>query len=72
MYTSFMVSYDVNSTFICLCVSRLEDVGLEKFSVPVLFARIFIPAAFLLVLTFACYLSTDTVTGLGRGISSQN
>lgn len=31
-------------------VSRLEDVGLEKFSVPVLFTKIFIPAAFLLVL----------------------
>lgn len=30
-------------------VSRLEDVGLEKFSVPVLFTKIFIPAAFLLV-----------------------
>ncbi|XP_056155643.1 piezo-type mechanosensitive ion channel component 2-like isoform X2 [Lampris incognitus] len=28
---------------------RLEDLGLEKFSVPVLFTRIFIPAAFLLV-----------------------
>ncbi|XP_026217973.1 piezo-type mechanosensitive ion channel component 2-like isoform X2 [Anabas testudineus] len=28
---------------------RLEDVGLEKFSVPVLFTRIFIPAAFLLM-----------------------
>lgn len=32
------------------CVFRLEDVGLEKFSVPVLFTKIFIPAAFLLVL----------------------
>ncbi|XP_039983516.1 piezo-type mechanosensitive ion channel component 2-like [Xiphias gladius] len=32
-----------------LSTHRLEDVGLEKFSVPVLFTRIFIPAAFLLV-----------------------
>lgn len=51
----------------CLCVSRLEDVGLEKFSVPVLFTRIFIPAAFLLVLTLMCFFSADTVTGLGLG-----
>ncbi|KAI3355619.1 hypothetical protein L3Q82_018446, partial [Scortum barcoo] len=33
-----------------LSTHRLEDVGLEKFSVPVLFTKIFIPAAFLLVL----------------------
>ncbi|KAM6953819.1 piezo-type mechanosensitive ion channel component 2-like [Aplochiton taeniatus] len=32
-----------------LSTHRLEDLGLEKFSVPVLFTRIFIPAAFLLV-----------------------
>ncbi|XP_069368065.1 piezo-type mechanosensitive ion channel component 2-like isoform X1 [Paralichthys olivaceus] len=32
-----------------LSTHRLEDVGLEKFSLPVLFTRIFIPAAFLLV-----------------------
>ncbi|XP_027137598.1 piezo-type mechanosensitive ion channel component 2 isoform X3 [Larimichthys crocea] len=32
-----------------LSTHRLEDVGLEKFSVPVLFTKIFIPAAFLLV-----------------------
>uniref|UniRef100_UPI0037E98014 piezo-type mechanosensitive ion channel component 2-like n=1 Tax=Semicossyphus pulcher TaxID=241346 RepID=UPI0037E98014 len=32
-----------------LSTDRLEDVGLEKFSVPVLFTKIFIPAAFLLV-----------------------
>ncbi|XP_051909940.1 piezo-type mechanosensitive ion channel component 2-like [Hippocampus zosterae] len=32
-----------------LSTGRLEDLGLEKFSVPVLFARIFIPTAFLLV-----------------------
>ncbi|KAK2859745.1 hypothetical protein Q5P01_004365 [Channa striata] len=32
-----------------LSTQRLEDFGLEKFSVPVLFTRIFIPAAFLLV-----------------------
>ncbi|XP_072235133.1 piezo-type mechanosensitive ion channel component 2-like [Leuresthes tenuis] len=32
-----------------LSTDRLEDVGLEKFSVPVLFTRIFIPASFLLV-----------------------
>ncbi|XP_047423768.1 piezo-type mechanosensitive ion channel component 2-like isoform X2 [Mugil cephalus] len=32
-----------------LSTHRLEDVGLEKFSVPVLFTKIFIPASFLLV-----------------------
>ncbi|CAL8292374.1 unnamed protein product [Lota lota] len=32
-----------------LSTLRLEDIGLEKFSVPVLFTRIFIPTAFLLV-----------------------
>ncbi|XP_068504921.1 piezo-type mechanosensitive ion channel component 2 isoform X2 [Syngnathus scovelli] len=32
-----------------LSTHRLEDLGLEKFSVPVLFTRIFIPTAFLLV-----------------------
>uniref|UniRef100_A0AAV2LED3 Piezo-type mechanosensitive ion channel component n=1 Tax=Knipowitschia caucasica TaxID=637954 RepID=A0AAV2LED3_KNICA len=32
-----------------LSIHRLGDLGLEKFSVPVLFTRIFIPAAFLLV-----------------------
>uniref|UniRef100_A0A3P8W8C0 Uncharacterized protein n=1 Tax=Cynoglossus semilaevis TaxID=244447 RepID=A0A3P8W8C0_CYNSE len=32
-----------------LSTHRLEDIGLEKFSVPVLFTRIFIPASFLLV-----------------------
>ncbi|KAK7929081.1 hypothetical protein WMY93_005476 [Mugilogobius chulae] len=32
-----------------LSIPRLDDLGLEKFSVPVLFTRIFIPAAFLLV-----------------------
>ncbi|XP_062236076.1 piezo-type mechanosensitive ion channel component 2-like isoform X2 [Platichthys flesus] len=32
-----------------LSTHRLEDVGLESFSLPVLFTRIFIPAAFLLV-----------------------
>uniref|UniRef100_A0A3Q3MXJ6 Uncharacterized protein n=1 Tax=Mastacembelus armatus TaxID=205130 RepID=A0A3Q3MXJ6_9TELE len=32
-----------------LSTHRLEDLGLEKFSVPVLFTRILIPAAFLLV-----------------------
>uniref|UniRef100_A0A3Q2Y0W9 Uncharacterized protein n=1 Tax=Hippocampus comes TaxID=109280 RepID=A0A3Q2Y0W9_HIPCM len=32
-----------------LSTHRLEDLGLQKFSVPVLFTRIFIPTAFLLV-----------------------
>lgn len=55
------------TSLMSLCISRLEDVGLEKFSVPVLFTRIFIPAAFLLVLTQTCLFSTDTVTGFKGG-----
>ena len=32
-----------------MCEIRLEDLGLERFSVPALFTRIFVPASFLLV-----------------------
>ncbi|XP_055363650.1 piezo-type mechanosensitive ion channel component 2-like isoform X2 [Betta splendens] len=50
IYTfQFPSSPDTWSYYTGLSMRRLEDVGLEKFSVPVLFTRIFIPAAFLLV-----------------------
>ena len=46
--------------WLVLCLPRLEDVGLEKFSLPVLFTRIFIPAAFLLVLTQTHFYQTQS------------
>ncbi|KAK9527367.1 hypothetical protein VZT92_013937 [Zoarces viviparus] len=50
VYTfQFPSSLHTWSYYTGLSTHRLEDVGLEKFSVPVLFTRIFIPAAFLLV-----------------------
>ncbi|XP_028289056.1 piezo-type mechanosensitive ion channel component 2-like [Parambassis ranga] len=50
VYTfQFPSSPNTWSYYTGLSTHRLEDVGLEKFSVPVLFTRIFIPAAFLLV-----------------------
>ncbi|XP_063768773.1 piezo-type mechanosensitive ion channel component 2-like isoform X2 [Eleginops maclovinus] len=50
VYTfQFPTSPQTWSYYTGLSTHRLEDIGLEKFSVPVLFTRIFIPAAFLLV-----------------------
>ncbi|XP_041824079.1 piezo-type mechanosensitive ion channel component 2-like [Melanotaenia boesemani] len=50
VYTfQFPSSLHTWSYYTGLSTDRLEDVGLEKFSVPVLFTRIFIPTAFLLV-----------------------
>ncbi|KAM3860328.1 piezo-type mechanosensitive ion channel component 2-like [Diretmus argenteus] len=50
VYTfQFPSSPDTWSYYTGLSTHRLEDLGLEKFSVPVLFTRICIPAAFLLV-----------------------
>ncbi|XP_042254704.1 piezo-type mechanosensitive ion channel component 2-like [Thunnus maccoyii] len=50
VYTfQFPSSLHTWSYYTGLSTHRLEDLGLEKFSVPVLFTRIFIPAAFLLV-----------------------
>ncbi|XP_054621092.1 piezo-type mechanosensitive ion channel component 2-like isoform X2 [Dunckerocampus dactyliophorus] len=50
VYTfQFPSSLHTWSYYTGLSTHRLEDLGLEKFSVPVLFTRIFIPTAFLLV-----------------------
>ncbi|XP_029978832.1 piezo-type mechanosensitive ion channel component 2-like isoform X2 [Sphaeramia orbicularis] len=50
VYTfQFPSSLHTWSYYTGLSKHRLEDLGLEKFSVPVLFTRIFIPTAFLLV-----------------------
>ncbi|XP_077592655.1 piezo-type mechanosensitive ion channel component 2-like isoform X2 [Stigmatopora nigra] len=50
IYTfQFPSSLHTWSYYTGLSTRRLEDLGLEKFSVPVLFTRIFIPTAFLLV-----------------------
>ncbi|XP_035475570.1 piezo-type mechanosensitive ion channel component 2 isoform X5 [Scophthalmus maximus] len=50
VYTfQFPSSLHTWSYYTGLSTHRLEDFGLEKFSVPVLFTRILIPAAFLLV-----------------------
>ncbi|KAL4616870.1 piezo-type mechanosensitive ion channel component 2-like [Arapaima gigas] len=50
VYTfQFESSVQVWSNMTGLTKQKLEDLGLEKFSVPVLFTRIFIPTSFLLV-----------------------